>query len=68
MGAPGAEFAAEGFGVGGDDPVFVVPGWDGEVEEDDVEGGAEVDGVAEGCFALKPVSSVALSFPMFPAR
>ena len=46
----------------------MIPGFGGEVEDDDVEGGAEVDGVADGALVLMPVSALALfhSFILFP--
>ena len=46
----------------------MIPGFDGEVEEDEVEGGAEVDGVVDRALVLKPVSFLALclSFVLLP--
>ena len=51
-GAPCAEHASQLFRLGGLDPLFVLPGFDGEVEDDDVYGGSAVDGVAEGCLVF----------------
>ena len=47
--APGAEHVPDVGGIGGEDPLVVRPGFDGEVEEDDVEEGSAVGGIADCC-------------------